>query len=291
MPSTHDRKLDAPGETGKRSNRNCQESTKCQANKQTVLEYITKNNNVNKKDILKTYGNSMQRKEDGMCRITSQNIGCLGVNTLTNSKQDTAIEWLLKHEVDLCAWQEIGVAFNRVPGYERMSERIRDRRWNKVRLTYANNIHDESSEHFQWGGTAMMSFNEAANRVKSSGKDTSGLGRWSHILLEGKHCHKVRFVSAYNPCKTQDVTKTRTVYNQHKTYFQKKGSYNCPRLQFRLDLVEQIKKWQRNGELIVIMMDFNENLLRDGPLQMALKELGLVDPIRKLHSHVTKTTI
>ena len=230
----------------------------------------------------------MKRKDDGIIRMVSQNIGCLGIDTLTNSKQDTAIEWLIRNEVDVFAWQEIGIAFHKVPGYERLSERIRDRRWNKVRLTYSNNIHDDSPEQFQWGGTSMMCFNEAASRVKSSGKDLSGLGRWSHILLEGKYQHKVRFISSYNPCKTQDATKTRTVYNQQKSYLQQKGSYNCPRLQFRLDLVNQIKKWQQNGELIVVMMDFNENLLRDGPLQMSLKELGLVDPIRKLHQNVTK---
>jgi len=40
--------------------------------------------------------------------------------------------------------------------------------------------------------------------------------------------------------------------------------------------------------MIVLMMDFNENLLRDGPLQMALKQVGLIDPIRLLHKHKSK---
>ena len=290
MPPTHDRTLDAPGEQGDRStnSQNCQEKLQRQANTKSVLEYIVNNNNISKNDQFKTFGNNMKRKEEGMVRIVSQNIGCLGVNTLTNSKQDTAIQWLINNEVDICAWQEIGIAFHKVPGYERLSERIRDRRWNKVRLTYANNIHDSASEHFQWGGTAILSFNEAATRVKSSGKDQSGMGRWSHFMLEGKHHHKVRFISAYNPCKTQDSTKTQTVYNQQKSHLQSQGNNNCPRLQFLLDLVQQIKKWQENGELIVVLMDFNENLLRDGPLQMALKQLGLVDPIRKMHRNVTR---
>ena len=151
---THDRKMDAPGEHWDRSRitQNCQEQSQSQANRKSVLEYITSNNNTSKQDLFKTFGNSMQLKDDGMVRIVSQNSGCLGVNSLTNSKQDTAIEWLIHNEIDVYAWQEIRIAFYKAPGYERLSERIRDRRWNKVRLTYSNNIHDDACDQFQWGG-------------------------------------------------------------------------------------------------------------------------------------------
>ena len=35
------------------------------------------------------------------------------------------------------------------------------------------------------------------------------------------------------------------------------------------------------------MMDFNENLLRYGPLQQMLLDHGLIDPIRALHQRGT----
>jgi len=55
----------------------------------------------------------------------SQNKGCFVIDTLANSKQETAIEWLLiQHDDDMCVWQEVGVAFHKVPAYAHMSERI-----------------------------------------------------------------------------------------------------------------------------------------------------------------------
>jgi len=52
-----------------------------------------------------------------------------------------------------------------------------------------------------------------------------------------------------------------------------------------MDLIRQINEWKSKGELIIILMDFNEDLLRNGPLQQALLECDLVDPIRQLHSN------
>ena len=103
--------------------------------------------------------------------------------------------------------------------------------------------------------------------------------------LKGKHKHKVRIVSAYIPCKTNDVKKLHTVYNQHQRYFDSIGKKNCPRLQFRIDLIHQIKEWKSKGELIIVLMDLNEELLQTGPLQQVLLECDLVDPIQQQHSN------
>ena len=219
-----------------------------------------------------------------MIRIVSQNIGCLGINAKANPKQDSAIEWIHKHEIDIVGWQEVGISFDMMKGHESFHERIRDPRWKKRRVIQSNNIH-EKNDAFQWGGTSLIARDEAASRLKETTKDASGLGRWCTMLFEGKHKHKVRIVSAYNPCKTHDATKLQTVYNQHVRYFNTIGNKNCPRLQFKIDLIQQIKKWQRMGELIIVLMDFNEDLMRHGPLQQALIECDLVDPIRQLHSH------
>lgn len=232
----------------------------------------------------KTFGNSMGAKKDGIIRIVSQNIGCLGIASKANPKQDSAIEWIHKHEVDIIGWQEVGVAFDMLKGHESFHERIRDPRWNKRRIVQANNVHDKN-DAFQWGGTSLIAIDEAAVRIKEVTKDESGLGRWCTMLFEGKHNHKVRIISAYNPCKTTDVRKVHTVYNQHRRVFNAKGNKNCPRLQFRMDLIRYVQSCTRKGEMIIMLMDFNEDLLRNGPLQQALTECDMVDPICKLHKH------
>ena len=256
-------------------NNNSQNSNTCNYISQTHSE-----------DKLSTFGNGMAPKEDGVIRVASQNVGCLGIHAKANHKQDKLIEWLIKNQIDILGIQEVGVAFHMAPGHEKFHERIRDRRLNKIRTVQANNVNEKIGQ-FQWGGTAMIATNESANRVKETGKDTTGLGRWSHMLLEGKNNHKVRVVSAYNPCKSSNTQQLQTVYAQQKRYLISKGISTCPRLQFQTDLENEIKTWQQAGEMLIILMDFNENLLRLGPLQSMLLKHGLIDPIRQLHQFGT----
>jgi len=96
-----------------------------------------------------------------------------------------------------------------------------------MRISSSNNK-NENIETFQYGGTAVMAFNKAAHRVKSTGADPKGLGRCSWILFEGKQKRMTRIISAYIPCKTA-CDRRQTVYNQHKRCFHKLGNTECPR--------------------------------------------------------------
>ena len=169
----------------------------------------------------------------------SQNVNCIGVSQYNNHKIEYAKNWLLQHNVDLAGWQETGIAFRTLPRRKRLSERMKDTRWNKFRISSSNNKH-ESIDTFQYGGTSVMAFEEVAHRVKATGGDTSGLGRWIWILHEGKNNHKTRVISVYVPCKTSD-DKKQSVYNQHKRFFMKQGINSRPRLLIHQHLTIQIK--------------------------------------------------
>ena len=62
----------------------------------------------------------------------------------------------------------------------------------------------------------------------------------------------------------------------------------CPRTRFQIDICDQIKKWQRQDNRIVLMIDLNENMSRtNGPLlQALLNDAGLIDPIQLRHHHL-----
>ena len=230
----------------------------------------------------RTFGDHFGEKESNHIRIVSQNINCLGVKPKNNPKQERLLNWLIQNEIDIIGWQELGIAFHMLPSNQRLYERIKDPRWAKVRISSSNNRH-ETIERFQYGGTAVATFDEAAHRVKVTGGDTTGLGRWSWILFEGRNKFFTRIISAYVPCKTAD-DKRKTVYNQQKRHFLSQGDDRCPRILFRLHLIQLIHKWQKQNENIVLLIDMNENLNRMGPLQSALKyECQLIDPIRELH--------
>ena len=226
------------------------------------------------------FGEAMLPKEDGICRIVSQNVGCLGVQAFGNNKLRTAKEWLIHHQIDICGWQEIGFANHVLKRHERMAERMRDLRWKGIRISTATNK-NESIDRFQWGGTSVMSFDLFAHMTKSTGVDQSGLGRWSWLLLEGHRGARIRVISAYNPFKTKP-TQTTTVYAQHKRYFLEKNLDVCPRIQFRKDLCEFISTCPADSEDIILLMDCNENLIKFHDLHKHITDdpISLIDPIR-----------
>ena len=230
----------------------------------------------------KVFGDHLVEKEDSVIRIVSQNVNCIGVSHEINHKQENAKNWMIQHSVDIVGWQETGVAFHTLPRHKRLAHRMKDIRWNKMRISSSNNK-NENIETFQYGGTAVMAFDQAAHRVKSTGADSTGLGRWSWILFEGKQKYTTRIISAYVPCKSS-CDRRQTVYNQHKRYFQKLGNTECPRKLMHAHLTEHIKSWQKQGENIVLLIDTNENLAKMGQLQSKLcYECQLIDPIRAIY--------
>ena len=234
------------------------------------------------------YGEHMPLKDQNEYRIVCNNIGCLGLPTVGNVKQNNLKDWLIQNEVDIVGWQEIGLSQHMLPKHERLAERMRDYRRRQIRVASSNNRH-ESIERFQWGGTSVIAFDTLANMSRASGADESGLGRWSWIQLEGHNNRLVRVVSAYNPCRTP-TSKFATVYSQHKRYYLTKDDDRCPRLRFRQDLTSLLLKWQLQGESIILLIDCNEDLsiLKDLQIHLTTRELKLADPIRAKYQRLDK---
>ena len=88
----------------------------------------------------------------------------------------------------------------------------------KMRISFSNN----KNESIQYDGTAVISLNDTAHQVQTTGSDPTGLGRWSWMLLEGKNNHITRIISAYVPNKS-------TLDRYHKRYFLSRSVDVCPR--------------------------------------------------------------
>ena len=284
MVLQHDRKVESPAGNRGRSNI-CNSHQSSQHRTFVITPHSNTNettNNKRRKEQSQTFGDSFTTKEEGIIRIVSQNVNCFGVSTHHNHKQEITKTWLIENSIDVVGWQETGIASHMFPRNKRLHERMKDPRWSKQRLSAYNNKHERVSR-LQYGGTAVMAVNEAAHRVKATGGDPTGLGRWSWILFEGKQRHLVRIISAYVPCKTSGKHR-QTVYSQHSRYFQRTGNTECPRKLLHTHLTTEINRWQQKGENIVLLIDTNENLQRMGPLQhMLTTKCQLVDPIRAIH--------
>ena len=97
------------------------------------------------------FGESIVGKDDGVCRIVTQNVGCIGVSASANNKIRSAKEWLYQHHVDICGWQEIGIANHKFQRHERLHKRMRNPRRQAMRISTGTNTNDDIDK-FQWGG-------------------------------------------------------------------------------------------------------------------------------------------
>ena len=112
----------------------------------------------------------MCQKAPNVYRIGSNNIGCLGLDAIGNTKQNALKDWFSQNEVDIAGWQEIGLAQHMMQKHERLAEHMHDCRRKQIRVSSSNNRY-ESIERFPWGGTAAIAFNTLANTTRFSGAD------------------------------------------------------------------------------------------------------------------------
>ena len=230
------------------------------------------------------WGDQMVPKEDSTYRICFENINGLGFHVSYNIKQDRFITWARENEIDAMGWAELNINWRLTTPSEKLRERMRQGAWDKLNVSTAHNIHEKLTK-YQPGRVSLMTFDQLAHRVSSSGSDSSGLGRWTWQCIRCK-TRNIRIISAYQPNITIGEEK-QTVYAQQKRYLRYIQKSNlCPREAFRQDMTEQLQTWMEKGDLIVLMMDANDDL-RDGTTHQWLTEtIGLINSLHTKHPHL-----
>jgi hypothetical protein len=83
------------------------------------------------------------------------------------------------------------------------------------------------------------------------------------ITLQGKGI-RTRVVCGYNPCGNSKLN-SRTSYQQHGQFFiMQQKDLSCPRKRFRDDIVKQIEEWREEGDMIIVCMDANKDVYKNG---------------------------
>jgi len=176
-------------------------------------------------------------KPDSTLRICFQNVGGIPHDNV-HIKNSQIISFVNSSETDILALSEINVGWRHLPIHQRMHERTRGW-WEALHLSLGYYQSDPLVQSaFQPGGTAVLSINQAAHRVHSSGSDISGLGRWSWTRYSGKGEVALRVVSAYRP--VYNPTGPLSVYNRQRAHFYRLDDDRCPRLAISEDLVREI---------------------------------------------------
>ena len=134
------------------------------------------------------FGDRRPEKEAGTGRVVLLNVDAVPERGF-EFKQQQIFRWWQRDRVDVAMLTETGRYWPALPEEERWKERIRGKFEDGVHSSLAFNLHEKRSSlegSHQYGGTGTFVIGQMSHRVRDSGQDPSGLGRWSWIRLAGR---------------------------------------------------------------------------------------------------------
>ncbi len=93
------------------------------------------------------------------------------------------------------------------------------------------------TKRLQTGGVGIVATDDVVHRIVEQGRDTTGLGRWAWIKIQGPQGTTIRIVTVYRPC---DSTGPETANQQHQRYLTQHNRLEEPRDALYQDLFEDI---------------------------------------------------
>jgi hypothetical protein len=112
---------------------------------------------------------------------------------------------MLSREVDIFGLSETGVNWKQAHPRDQCDQTLQDF-WPRSRLV-GSTSDIPSKEEVQRGGTCTVVTKKWTGRIESSCSDHHGLGRWSHVRLNGKNGRRVTIVTVHQACK-QNISTT-----------------------------------------------------------------------------------
>lgn len=206
------------------------------------------------------FGHPLQAKHEDDLRI-----GCWNVNSHPTYKHSAKFrdlkDFLLNNDLDIIGMNETNKYWNKFP-VEARPWKLYKGIWESIHTNFNNNINDLTPCKHQPGGTSILSVNRSAHCIESSGRDPSGLGRWSWNIYRGKEGIRLAIVSAYipvNPSGDEGISPNAT-YRQHKSYLSLKHRISEPKQALLDDLKIQLKEWRNTNIQIIVLMDANDQI-------------------------------
>jgi len=189
--------------------------------------------------------------------VLSRNINML-------STQQNYIQWkatsqaLSDCEADAIALQETNVPWNQI-NKQKVWQILKKPTGHTLIATSSST--EISTQTHQWGGTLQGLVGSWVSHAVTSGKDTTGLGQWSYVKLQGCDNKHYIILSGYWVCKNQQIDMgSNNTFNQQYWLLHQQGQHNPdPRSQFLDDLICQVKTWQEQQKAVLICIDANEN--------------------------------
>jgi len=220
-------------------------------NHQTLIESNTTNQH---------WGDPMHcPKPFNMFQVLSRNI-----NTMSNKTDyllwKAAAHAIATSKADAGAFQETNQAWTKI--HQRRVQQILQQPKGNAVIATSSSTEISISPH-QQGGTLIGDW---TSHSMQTGQDTSSLGHWSYIKLQGKEDHRYIILSGYHICENQKIDPgSNNMFNQQYHLLHQQGHRNPnPHAQFVEDLITIIKQWQAQNKAVLICLDANKNPQHQG---------------------------
>lgn len=182
-------------------------------------------------------------------------------------------------QADIACFSELNTDTNRYEIRTKMEELCRHQ-FDQHHLVLASSA-NKTASHYKPGGTAILARNAVTSRIKSHTRDR--MGRWASISFTISTTKKLRVISAYQVCaNTRPGTNTAASHQNAQIIAEhihaQETRRRTPREVFVQELKNFIMQVQAEGEEIILVGDFNEDITSPGAgMQQLASACCLVD--------------
>ena len=238
----------------------------------------------------RTIGDPFLEKPESTFRIFGQNVNGIAHQHNFN-KWHEILQSTVLHDIDCLCLSEINLEWKN-PLVAQKIPAITKRFFNHSKFVAASSS-IKFDRIYKPGGTASLITNEWTGRILNCDTDTTGLGRWTTITLNGKRHRKIAIISAYQVCNTSiHQCGLTTCFSQQWHLLRAQGTeFPNPRKSFWTDLSRHIQNLQESAHLIIVVGDFNTSysINNSNPLSNLRSSCNLLDAVSNFHdcSHQT----
>ena len=225
------------------------------------------------------FGDIMQENiNQGTTRLYFQNLNGLCWDN-QGGKWPYICEVLASIQADIGCFVETNTNTNNY-NVRRQMEQICQRQFTHSRLILASSK-QPTTTMYKPGGTAILSCNNITSRIKTHTRDR--MGRWASISLETTATKRIRVISAYQVCAEIRTGSNTAASQQQAQLIEEQSQGNnphrsSPRQAFIQELQTFISQVQQEGEEIVLVGDFNEEIhSQSSGIEQLATTCGLAD--------------
>ena len=228
------------------------------------------------------YGDAVIQKAPNTTRVFFQNVKGL---THTTSHEDYRyyMSCLQGLSTDIAGFSETNACWSHAHLRADFHSAVR-RSYKQSKVVFGSPTKDidpcTSSESFQAGGNLTLITGRMTSRSTGQNiEDSTGLGRWSGVTLEGTGGCRLSIITAYRVCNgSPSSAPLGSSFLREYEYLRTTKSVSLnPRRRILSDLRSAIHDLQESGHAIILMLDANSTLDSDRHFSDFISSCGLHD--------------